>query len=100
MPTKELRLTNWSRFPFKYLPMDFNPDNLVELKMRGSTIEKLWKGNKSLGSLKFLDLSGSEWLMETPNFFKAQNLEMIDLEGCKSLTKVHHPLEVSNGLNS
>ncbi|KAB1227122.1 Protein SUPPRESSOR OF npr1-1, CONSTITUTIVE 1 [Morella rubra] len=27
--------------------------------------------------------------METPDFSKAQNLEMIDLEGCKSLTKVH-----------
>lgn len=89
MPTKELRLMSWFGFPFKYLPMDFNPDNLVELKMRGSSVEKLWKGNKSLGNLKRLELSGSEWLMETPDFSQAQNLEMIDLEGCKSLTSVH-----------
>ncbi|KAB1227130.1 putative WRKY transcription factor 19 [Morella rubra] len=88
MPTKELRLMNWSGFPFKYLPMDFNPDNLVELKMRGSSVKQLWKGNKSLGNLKRLDLSGSEWLMETPDFSKAQNLEMIDLEGLKRLKQL------------
>ncbi|KAB1200721.1 TMV resistance protein N [Morella rubra] len=94
MPTIELRLMKWFGFPFLSLPRDFNADNLVELNMRGSSIKQLWKGNKSLGSLKRLVLSSSQSLMETPDFSKAQNLEMIDLEGCKILTTVHPSIGV------
>ncbi|KAB1227067.1 Protein SUPPRESSOR OF npr1-1, CONSTITUTIVE 1 [Morella rubra] len=70
--------------------MDFNPDNLIELKMRGSSskncgreinnIKQMWKGIQSLGNLKRFDLSGSQNLIETPDFTKVKNLEILDLE--------------------
>ncbi|KAM7474245.1 hypothetical protein LguiB_021488 [Lonicera macranthoides] len=41
-----------------------------------------------LGSLKILDLSYSERLARTPNFFGLQNLERLILKGCVSLVEV------------
>ncbi|KAM7469988.1 hypothetical protein LguiA_008171 [Lonicera macranthoides] len=41
-----------------------------------------------IGSLKILDLSYSERLARTPNFFGLQNLERLILKGCVSLVEV------------
>ena len=42
----DLRFLDWSEYPLKSLPLSFQPDELVELHMRHSKIERLWKGTK------------------------------------------------------
>ena len=45
LPNK-LRILDWSEYPSKSLPSDFQPDELVELHLLHSKIEQLWKGIK------------------------------------------------------
>ncbi|XP_019059762.1 PREDICTED: TMV resistance protein N-like [Tarenaya hassleriana] len=78
----ELRYLCWPEFPLKHLPSEFCPENLVELDMRHSTLNRLWSGAQNLGSLKILNLDWSEKLKELPDLSGAQNLERIDLYGC------------------
>jgi hypothetical protein len=42
--SNELRYLEWCRYPFKSLPSTFQPDKLVELHMRHSSIKQLWEG--------------------------------------------------------
>ncbi|XP_031255253.1 TMV resistance protein N-like [Pistacia vera] len=44
--SNELRLLDWHGYPLKSLPSDLQLNKLVELKMDGSRIRQLWKGNK------------------------------------------------------
>ena len=44
--SNKLRYLEWDRYPFRSLPSTFQPDELVELHMRCSNMEKLWKGIK------------------------------------------------------
>ncbi|RVW19349.1 Disease resistance protein RPS4 [Vitis vinifera] len=50
-----------------------------------SHIKQLWKGLKVLEKLKFMDLSHSKYLIETPNFQGVTNLKRLVLEDCVSL---------------
>ena len=43
--SNELRLLDWSGYPFRSLPSSFQPDNLVALLLPYSRIEQLWEGN-------------------------------------------------------
>lgn len=42
--SSKLRLLCWDRYPSRFMPSKFRPENLVKLKMRGSKLEELWKG--------------------------------------------------------
>ncbi|RVW19347.1 TMV resistance protein N [Vitis vinifera] len=86
-------------YSFKSLPNDFNPKNLVELSMPSSHIKQLWKGVKVLEKLKFMDLSYSRYLIETPNLSGVTNLKRLVLEDCVSLCKVHSSLGDLKNLN-
>ncbi|XP_028766350.1 TMV resistance protein N-like [Neltuma alba] len=57
-----------------------------------SRILSLEDANHSLPSLKSLDLSHSEYLIETPNFDRIPHLEKLILEGCSNLVEVHQSL--------
>lgn len=46
LPLEEVRCLHWLKFPEKKLPNDFNPINLVDLKLPYSKIEQLWDGFK------------------------------------------------------
>lgn len=46
LPFDELRCLHWLKFPLKELPPDFDPKNLVDLKLHYSEIEQVWEGNK------------------------------------------------------
>ncbi|KAF5454502.1 hypothetical protein F2P56_024160 [Juglans regia] len=94
MPTHGLRVLEWSEYPSKSLSNSFQADNLIELRFPCSHIKQLWKGISSFGSLKRFDLSGSQNLLETPNFTGVPSLETLDLEGCTSLSKVHKSIGV------
>ncbi|KAL6122993.1 hypothetical protein ACLB2K_075516 [Fragaria x ananassa] len=84
-----LRYLNWSRYPSKYLPPGFQPDELTELSLVFSNIDHLWIGIKYLSKLKSIDLSYSVNLTRTPDFTGTLNLEKLVLVGCTSLVKIH-----------
>lgn len=44
LPLKAIRYLDWLKFPEKNLPQDFNPKNLIDLKLPYSKIERLWGG--------------------------------------------------------
>ncbi|KAG2696282.1 hypothetical protein I3760_07G051800 [Carya illinoinensis] len=94
IPTHGLRVLEWFEYPSKSLSNSFRADNLIELRFPCSHIKQLWKGINSLGSLKCFDLSGSQYLLETPDLTGVPNLETLDLEGCTSLSKVHKSVGV------
>ncbi|CAL9238213.1 unnamed protein product [Arabidopsis halleri] len=84
----ELRLLHWENYPLECLPQKFNPENLVEVNMPYSNMEKLWEGKKNLEKLKRIKLSHSRNLTDIMVLSEALNLEHIDLEGCISLVDV------------
>ncbi|WVZ02557.1 hypothetical protein V8G54_023363 [Vigna mungo] len=86
--SSELGYLIWNNYPFKCLPQSFQPHQLVKLKLKGSSIQRLWSGTKVLPNLKRLDLSYSKELVEMPDVAEALNLEGIDLEGCIKLRKL------------
>ncbi|XVF78467.1 hypothetical protein PTKIN_Ptkin14bG0136100 [Pterospermum kingtungense] len=87
--SNELRFLEWRRYPFKSLPSGFQLDNLVALLLPYSCIEQLWKGNKPLQKLKFMDLKFCKNLTKTPDFTMTRNLESLILEGCTRIVDVH-----------
>ncbi|KAI4352938.1 hypothetical protein L6164_007142 [Bauhinia variegata] len=84
----ELRLLQWDDYPSKSLPLTFCAENLVELSMQQSRVEKLWDGVQNHVNLNKIDLSWSRYLIELPNFTKAINLKYVHLQGCTSLCQV------------
>ncbi|VVA37992.1 PREDICTED: TMV resistance N [Prunus dulcis] len=89
---KGLRWLYWLEFPLESIPCDFLLESLVVLEMHHSSLRKIWKGTKSLPSLKILDLSDSRHLIETGDFSLVSNLERLILKGCKSLVDVHESI--------
>ncbi|KAB1212543.1 TMV resistance protein N [Morella rubra] len=85
-------------YPLGNLPTNLQLDNLIKLSMQYSSIRKLWEGTKSLSNLKGIDLRWSEHLIEIPDLSGAPNLERLNLEGCKNLTKVHPDIGVHKRL--
>ncbi|KAM7465473.1 hypothetical protein LguiB_013035 [Lonicera macranthoides] len=75
-------------FPLKSLPFDLPLENLVSLDMSYSKLKRVWIGNKVLLSLKFLNLSHSQSLVETPNFTGLCKLERLILKGCIRLLEI------------
>ncbi|KAL5732514.1 hypothetical protein ACOSQ2_032206 [Xanthoceras sorbifolium] len=83
----ELRYIFWHRYPLKSLPSKFNSENLVELDMHYSHMEHLWEEIQHPVNLRRVDLRHSQYLREAPDLSSAQNLEIMVLDGCCSLTK-------------
>ncbi|CAL5340902.1 unnamed protein product [Camellia sinensis] len=57
-----------------------------------SGLEQVWKRTKLLGLLKFLNLSHSYGLTNTPNFTGLPNLENLILKDCINLVEVHESI--------
>ncbi|KAL6329172.1 hypothetical protein AAG906_011631 [Vitis piasezkii] len=89
IPSYELRYLCWDSYPLDSLPSNFDGKNLVELHLKYSNIKQLWQGNKYLESLKVIDLSYSEKLVQMPEFSSLSNLERLILKGCVSLIDFH-----------
>ncbi|XP_058730507.1 disease resistance protein RUN1-like [Vicia villosa] len=86
--SNKLRYIEWSEYPFMYLPSSFQPNQLVELKLKDSSIKQLWEGKKNLPKLRILDLSHSKNLIKMPNFAEFPNLERLNLKGCIKLVQL------------
>ncbi|KAL1218394.1 Disease resistance protein RRS1B [Cardamine amara subsp. amara] len=81
----ELRLLHWENYPLQSLPQNFDPKNLIEVNMLHSQLKKLWGGTKSLEMLRTIKLCHSQQLVDIEIVSEAQNLEVIDLQGCTRL---------------
>ncbi|KAF3952521.1 hypothetical protein CMV_021928 [Castanea mollissima] len=79
--SNKLRMMEWHDYPLKFMPISFQPDNLVELIMPRSHIEQLPKGLTNLAKLRLLDLRDSKLLVKTPNFIGYPNLERLIFQG-------------------
>ncbi|XP_042957699.1 disease resistance protein RPV1-like isoform X1 [Carya illinoinensis] len=98
MPSDMLRVLHWLECPSKSWPSSFQPKNLTILSMPSSRFKRLWKGLMVLDNLKYLYLSGSWNLIETPDLSGAPKLEIIDFSYCTSLCKVHPSIKLLKGL--
>ncbi|GJU07245.1 NB-ARC domains-containing protein [Tanacetum coccineum] len=87
--SNELRLFCWHGCPFKSLPSDFYPENIVVVDLSYSNIKQLWTIPKSFRRLKVMKLRYCCNLTTTPDFSEITNLEELDLEGCVNLVIVH-----------
>ncbi|CAL5378188.1 unnamed protein product [Camellia sinensis] len=95
---KKLKWLCWRGFPLKSIPINFPLECIVALEMRNSSLEQVWKGTKSLGLLKILDLSHSHCLTKTPDFSGFSSLERLILKGCVRLVGVHESIGDLEGL--
>ncbi|KAL1207621.1 Disease resistance protein RPS4 [Cardamine amara subsp. amara] len=93
-PFQEIRYLHWQNFPLEELPLDFNPKNLIDLRLPYSEIKRVWKAAKEAPRLKLVDLSSSKNLNDLSALSKAFNLRILNLEGCTSLIKL--PIEMKN----
>ncbi|KAJ4842031.1 hypothetical protein Tsubulata_021921, partial [Turnera subulata] len=89
---EELRWLYWHDFPLEFLPNEFHLGKVVIVDMQHSNLRQVWKNPKFLRKLKFLDLSHSQHLKETPDFSQLPNLKELKLKGCTSLVELHHSL--------
>ncbi|CAA7058347.1 unnamed protein product [Microthlaspi erraticum] len=95
-----LRLLRWDGYPMRGMPSNFCPENLVELQMNGSKLEKLWEGTYSLTRLKKMELRGSTNLKEILDLSKATNLETFCLARCSSLVELPSFIQHLNKLKN
>ncbi|CAJ1949615.1 unnamed protein product [Sphenostylis stenocarpa] len=90
--SKQLRWICWQWFPSKYIPNNFNMENVIALDLKHSHLRIVWKQSQVLSSLKFLNLSHSYNLTETPDFSGLPSLEELILKDCPSLCKIHQSI--------
>ncbi|CAH8363713.1 unnamed protein product [Eruca vesicaria subsp. sativa] len=94
LPFQEIRYLHWLKFPLDKLPPDFNPNNLIDLRLPYSKVERVWESAKKAPRLKWVDLSYSTMLSDLTALSKAINLQRLNLEGCTNLSKL--PREMKN----
>ncbi|KAF3489905.1 hypothetical protein F2Q69_00055316 [Brassica cretica] len=93
-PFQEVRYLHWQNFPLEELPQDFNPQNLIDLRLTHSTmIERLWEAVTEVPRLKWVDLSYSVKLTDLSALSNAYHLRRLNLEGCKILEKLPGDME-------
>ncbi|CAE6215841.1 unnamed protein product [Arabidopsis arenosa] len=93
-PFPEIRYFHWLKFPLTELPSDFNPNNLIDLRLPYSKIKHVWEDAKKTPQLKWVDLSFSTELSDLSALSKAFYLRRLNLEGCTNLSSL--PKEMSN----
>ncbi|XP_075648612.1 TMV resistance protein N-like [Castanea sativa] len=86
--SNDLRFLEWHGYSANCLPSNFQPKELVVLKMWFSKIEYLWKDVKYLNRLKLIDLQLSKNLIRTPDFTGVPRLETLCLRGCINLVDI------------
>ncbi|CAH8358338.1 unnamed protein product [Eruca vesicaria subsp. sativa] len=90
---EEVRYLHWLEFPLMEVPPDFNPHNLVDLKLPYSKIEQIWSDDKDTSKLKWVNLNHSSNLRDLSGLSKAQNLQRLNLEGCTKMETLPHDMQ-------
>ncbi|KAK7286738.1 hypothetical protein RJT34_21950 [Clitoria ternatea] len=94
---QHLRWIYWKRFPFEYIPNNFDQKDVVAVDLKNSNIKQVWEEPQLLERLKFLNLSHSTKLKRTPDFSMLPNLERLILKDCTGLIEVHQSIgDLSN----
>ncbi|GMY19111.1 TMV resistance protein N-like isoform X1 [Fagus crenata] len=96
--SNNLRILDWSKYPSKCLPVSFQPNELVQLHLPHSNIERLWIGKKICHQLKFIDLTDSSNLIEIPDVTGIPNLEKLTLNKCSNLQELHPSIRIHKKL--
>ncbi|KEH23568.1 disease resistance protein (TIR-NBS-LRR class) [Medicago truncatula] len=86
--SRDIRWLCWHGFPLKYTPEEFHQEHLVAVDLKYSHLEQVWKKSQLLKELKFLNLSHSHNLKQTPDFSYLPNLEKLILKDCPNLSSV------------
>ncbi|WCJ30643.1 Disease resistance protein (TIR-NBS-LRR class) family [Euphorbia peplus] len=94
----KLRWLCWHEFPLRSIPADLAMDNLIALDLRYSKLKKFSEEIKTLRKLKFLNVSHSHELIETPEFEACCRLEKLMLKGCIKLHTVHDSIGLLKNL--
>ncbi|KAL1216025.1 Disease resistance protein RPV1 [Cardamine amara subsp. amara] len=91
---KGLQWLCWFKFPLDSVPTDLYLRKLVVMDMQHSNLKRLWDVQKQpqLLELKYLDLSHSIQLTDTPDFSLLPNLKKLLLINCESLVEVHNSI--------
>ncbi|XP_054819294.1 TMV resistance protein N-like [Prosopis cineraria] len=85
-----LRWLEWEKYPFRFLPLDFCPIELVYLNLSYSYVDLLQLPfDKKFESLKYMNFKSCKSLQEIPDLSRAFNLIELCLDDCTSLTKIH-----------
>ncbi|CAN6561753.1 unnamed protein product [Malus baccata var. baccata] len=85
----DLRWLCWHGFPLEVIPEDFDHPNIVVIDLSYSKLTRVWEDSDLLlEKLKFLNLSHSRYLRQSPDFSKLPNLEQLVLQDCKSLLNI------------
>ncbi|XP_050367584.1 disease resistance protein RPV1-like [Argentina anserina] len=79
---------SWPAYTLKYLPSTFSAENLTELSMPGSELQRLWGESQKPRNLKHIDLSDSKKLVEVPDLSMCVNIESIAMNNCERLVEV------------
>ncbi|XP_054819954.1 disease resistance protein RUN1-like [Prosopis cineraria] len=87
-----LKIIKWEKYPLKWLPLGSQLNELSQLEMCWSKIIQPWCAAQMPKKLKFINLSYSKDLIQSPDFSTLPNLERLVLEGCIKLVKVHPSL--------
>ncbi|KAH9727021.1 Disease resistance-like protein DSC1 [Citrus sinensis] len=96
---EELRYLHWHEYSLKMLPFDFEPENLIELNLPYSKVEQIWKGEKKVFKLKYIDISHSQQLVRMLDLSETPNLERTNLLNCRDLACVRSSIENFNNLS-
>ncbi|XP_040372682.1 disease resistance protein RPV1 isoform X2 [Rosa chinensis] len=91
-----LIILKWNWYPSKSLPAGFRPNILAELKMPRSNLVRLWDGRKDLPNLKYMDLTMSKNLKETPDFTVNKKLKRLTLYGCENVKVFPSKIEMDS----
>ncbi|CAN8290254.1 unnamed protein product [Cochlearia groenlandica] len=93
LPLTNIRYLHWLKYPSKQLPSDFKPENLIDLRLPYSKIERIWEVVTDAPNLKWVDLSHSKELTDLSALWKAESLERLNLEGCTELVSLPEDTE-------
>ncbi|KAG7543546.1 P-loop containing nucleoside triphosphate hydrolase [Arabidopsis thaliana x Arabidopsis arenosa] len=94
---KDLRWLSWHGLSSESFPTNLSLGNLVVLDMQYSNFKQFWKAQVQpqwANMLKYLDLSHSVYLRETPDFSYFPNVEKLLLINCKSLVQIHKSIGI------
>ncbi|XP_059663693.1 disease resistance protein RUN1-like [Cornus florida] len=81
----ELCYLHWEYYRGRYLPSNFQPENLVQLHLPRSQIQQIPMDIKFMGMLKHLNFSDSPYLEKIPDLSNFPLLEELDLKHCRNL---------------
>ncbi|KAI9115468.1 hypothetical protein K1719_013787 [Acacia pycnantha] len=86
-----LRVLNWKGYPCSYLPSDFNPKELIILKMPESFLKQdvLLKACRKFQSLSVMNFKGCKFLRQVSDLSAVPDLRELCLDGCTKLIEVH-----------